>query len=596
MSATATTTTGRSRQARPADALSVLVVTESTYPFYWGGLSTWCHALVKELSDVDFSLLAISADPFPQVRFDLPENVVDFRALPLWGIRSAWEIDSQLTRREARRRVRRTNAKAIEESFIPLYRTLLGQLLGDERNDELFASTLHQIYRFFRSHDFDVAFRSERAWEVFCEDVEKRYPQIAEAIGYVAEPLTTRELLDGWQWLYHWLFPLSQTLPKTDIAHATMAGTCAVVSLVCKLEHGAGFLLSEHGIYLREIYLAEHNDASSLFGKLLKLGSARRVTEVSYEYADAIAPCCDYNQRWERRVGADQKRLWTAYYGIDSAAYARPEAPPRDAPVVVWAGRIDPLKDVETLLHAAAFVKETRPDVRFRLFGAASIDNRGYLERCTQLHETLGLGDAVVFEGFTSDIPGAFAAGDVVLLTSISEGFPFSTLEAMACGKPVVATAVGGIAEQITPDCGRIVRPRDGAALGQALLEVLEDETKRAALAAAARVRAESLFGIDRFVSTRRAIYEFVLASRELRAGKTAEALDAELVKTAREVSLALNGVGEPNGAHREDGAEPDQTELVRLSRAAHEGGAALVLLGRLWSVSSPPVCRIPSR
>ena len=515
----------------------VLVITESTYPFYWGGLSTWCHALIKELDDISFTLLGISADPFPKVQFDLPSNVGDFRALPLWGIRSAWEVDAQLTRRQAKARSRRTTTAAIEEGFVPLYRELLAQLIGGKRDDAELARALHGLYTFFRGHDFDVTFRSHVVWSVFCEAAEEHYPPVAEALGYVADDVTVAELLAGWHWIYHWLFPLSQPLPETEIAHATMAGTCSLVALVCKLEHGSGFLLSEHGVYLREIFLAEHADQGSLFGKILKLGFARRMTELAYTYADAIAPCCDYNQRWERLVGADQERLWTAYYGIDGDLYRPSDRLPEVAPIVVWAGRIDPLKDVETLLYAAAEVKKERPDVRFLLYGSASLDNRSYLDQCLALHESLGLGDSVSFEGFTSDIVGAFAAGDAVVLSSISEGFPFSTLEAMACGKPVIATAVGGIAEQVTPDCGRVVRPRDPAALAAAIVDVLSDPVRCDVLASAARARAEALFGIDRFVATHRSIYDFVLVSREL----GSDALVAD-IRGGRAAAMLANG------------------------------------------------------
>jgi glycosyltransferase involved in cell wall biosynthesis len=307
-------------------------------------------------------------------------------------------------------------------------------------------------------------------------------------------------------------------------------------------------LLSEHGVYLREIFLAEHANQGSLFGKILKLGFARRMTELAYTYADAIAPCCDYNQRWERLVGADQERLWTAYYGIDGDLYHPSDRLPDAAPVVVWAGRIDPLKDVETLLYAAAEVKKERPDVRFLLYGSASLDNRGYFDQCLALHASLGLGESVSFEGFTADIVGAFAAGDAVVLSSISEGFPFSTLEAMACGKPVIATAVGGIAEQVTPDCGRVVRPRDPAALAAAIVDVLSDPIRCDVLAVAARARAEALFGIDRFVATHRSIYDFVLVSRELGAG----ALVAD-IRGGRTAAMLANGDGPQQPAENQD-------------------------------------------
>jgi glycosyltransferase involved in cell wall biosynthesis len=238
------------------------------------------------------------------------------------------------------------------------------------------------------------------------------------------------------------------------------------------------------------------------------------MTQLAYTYADVVAPCCDYNHRWEGRVGVDAQRIRTAYYGVDADLYAPKERPLAETPVVAWAGRIDPLKDVETLLRAAAVVHQARPEVRFLLYGSTPPGNERYEERCLKLHADLGLKGVVSFEGFSANVVEAFAQADLVVLSSISEGFPYSTLEAMLCGKPVVATGVGGIAEQVTPDCGRVVRPRDPQALGAAVLDVLSDPEVYGALSRAARERATSVFGMERFRATHRSIYDLVLDAR----------------------------------------------------------------------------------
>lgn len=519
-------------RSEAASKLRVLLTTEATYPYYWGGLSTWCHSLVTELSDVAFSLIAVCDDPLVQPQFELPPNLVEFRKMPLWGVRNAWELESHGSCVEYWRRRRRTTEEAVAGSFLPAFRCIVEQLLGAPRDDAALARALHSMYWFFRAYDFDATFRSHGVWQTFCVECEMRFPDLARRSGYAERPLTVGELSSGLRWVYHWLFPLSRPLPHTDVAHATMAGICSLVAVVAKLDQHAGFLLSEHGIYLREAYLAEYKSAGSLFGKMLKLAFARRMTELAYAYADAVAPCCDYNQRWERRIGAvERRRIHTAYYGLDSERYRALPHQPSDSPVVVWAGRIDPLKDVETLLRAAAVVRDARPDVRFLLLGSAPPGNDEYLDGCLQLRSELGLEQTVTFAGFSPDVAGAFARADLVVLSSISEGFPYTTLEAMLCGKPIVATAVGGIAEQVTPDCGRIVRPRDPRALGEAILDVLSEIKASDSLARAARDRVVSHFGIERFRGTHRAIYELVLDAR-------GEAFDND-VERALEVSAA---------------------------------------------------------
>src|SRR5262249_32175489 len=155
-----------------------------------------------------------------------------------------------------------------------------------------------------------------------------------------------------------------------------------------------------------------------------------------------------------------------------------------------------------------------RPDVQFRLYGSAPPGNEAYESRCLALHEELRLQGTVTFAGYAANVFEAFADSDLVILSSISEGFPFSTLEAMLCGKPIVATGVGGIAEQVPDECGRVVRPRDPEALGGAILDVLASREVCQALSRAARERAVALFGLDRFRATHRQIYELLRPAR----------------------------------------------------------------------------------
>ena len=65
--------------------LSVLLTTEGTYPYHRGGVSTWCHALTSQLSEVDFTILAVAMHPYLERGYDLTPNVRDVITVPLWG-------------------------------------------------------------------------------------------------------------------------------------------------------------------------------------------------------------------------------------------------------------------------------------------------------------------------------------------------------------------------------------------------------------------------------------------------------------------------------------------------------------------------------
>ena len=159
-------------------------------------------------------------------------------------------------------------------------------------------------------------------------------------------------------------------------------------------------------------------------------------------------------------------------------------------------------KDYPTLLAAARLLVDR--GVAFRLVAVG----QGPLEReITSRRDELGLGDHVVLAGFRPDAVEVMAACDVFVLASAWEGLPVAVMEAAALGLPIVATAVGGVAEQFGPTDALLVPPRDPVALAGALESVLTDPCRRAELASAARSAAPR-FDIRRAIETITTRYE----------------------------------------------------------------------------------------
>jgi polysaccharide biosynthesis protein PelF len=485
--------------------MRVLLVTEGTYPYATGGVSTWCHELLNALEDVEFDLLALTNDPTLAPIFPVPANV-RLRNVAMWGTRSAWETRPGRAFSNERRQLQETGETPAE--LISALRTLLRETLGAQHDDEALCDAIETLHRLFLVQDMDQLLRSPEAWELVRSELLDLLPDAALRNGYAPPVVTLQEVAEVRRWIAHWMTPLSSELPETDVVHAAMAGTCTLVAVAAQRVHGAASILSEHGIYLREIYLSEQRSEDGLTGKLVRLGFARRMTELHYATADRVAPCCEYNRRWEERYGVGEERLRTVYYGVDPSRFPVVERGLRDEPVIAWAGRIDPIKDVETLLRAAALVVNKRPDVTFKLYGAANRNARAYEQSCLQLWRDLKLESNVHFLGWSTNTAEAFADSDVVVLTSISEAFPFSTLEALFCGRPVVATAVGGVPEQIPVSCGLVVPPRDATAVADAILELIADPERWQERSDAARVWASESFGIDTFESEHRSLYE----------------------------------------------------------------------------------------
>jgi glycosyltransferase involved in cell wall biosynthesis len=309
----------------------------------------------------------------------------------------------------------------------------------------------------------------------------------------------------------HFLRPLSAPIVQADLCHTVSNGLPALLALAAKWTYGTPMVMSEHGVYLRERYLAFRNIHYRWPVKTILLALFRRLCATGYASADAIAPVNLYNQRWETRHGADPDTIATAFNGILATDYP-PAGPEPEVPTIGWVGRVDPLKDLETLIRAFALVHKRVPDAVLRLFGPTPVGNEWYEERLRALAAGLGLAAAVSFEGPIRPVTRAYGASTVVALSSISEGLPYTVMEAMMCGRATVSTEVGGIPE-LVGDAGMLVPPRDPAAFAEACIVLLSDEALRHRTAVLSRERALGLFQLGQMLETFRGLYEGVVSA-----------------------------------------------------------------------------------
>lgn len=200
------------------------------------------------------------------------------------------------------------------------------------------------------------------------------------------------------------------------------------------------------------------------------------------------------------------------YHGVDAArGILRAELGlPADAPVVTIVARLVPIKAHEVFLEAARRVRQALPASRFLVVGDG--ERRAALEA---LAAELGLGGSVLFLGWRRDLEGVYADATVVALTSRNEGSPVSLIEAMAAGRPVVATRVGGVPDLVEDGLtGCLVPPDDAGALAAALLALLRDPERRRTLGQAARGRVCRAFTADRLVANVDALYGELLRAK----------------------------------------------------------------------------------
>ncbi len=199
-------------------------------------------------------------------------------------------------------------------------------------------------------------------------------------------------------------------------------------------------------------------------------------------------------------------------YALDLQRFAQVIAPDRTAArirlgldptaeLVVFAGRLDPIKGVDVLAEAATRVAALRPGCTILVAGDGP----------EQARIAAVAGPTLRLLGWRSDVPLLLQAADIVVVPSRQEALGIVCLEAMAVGTPVVASAVGGIPEALG-DAGVLVPAEDPAALAEALARLMADVPRRELLTAAGRQRIGAMYSGDAWVRAYERLWRQVAA------------------------------------------------------------------------------------
>ena len=428
----------------------VLMTTEGTYPQVIGGVSSWCDLLIGGLPEIEWQILPIVAgEQAARPAYEIPAQAELIGEIELWS--------KGQPAGPGRRAMRPTLPGELVRSLLPWH--------GDRK-------LLVDALVWCRLHPKGVrrAFRSPEGWSGFLAGLEDVLGETAEGTGQAPE-LDAREAAMLYQILYWIARTAAAPTPGTDLLHVTAAGWAAIPAVVHKALHGTPMLLTEHGVYVRESYLAAARSGASAGERFVSTRLARGLALLAYDWADVVSPVADANARWAVALGVEPSRIRVIYNGVQE-----PEEPSPAPQIgrVVTVGRIDPLKDVHTMLRVAQEVANRMPRARFAYYGPVTDGQEAYGRSCFDLHKRLGLGEAFRFMGCTRNPAGAIRGSDLVLMTSISEGLPMGILEAMAQARPVVATAVGGVPE-VLRGCGMVAPPGDVHGLALALTTLLRD-------------------------------------------------------------------------------------------------------------------------
>jgi len=223
------------------------------------------------------------------------------------------------------------------------------------------------------------------------------------------------------------------------------------------------------------------------------------------------------SEKMYRRIvaypGISTERVTMIRNAIDCESYYVPEQGDScrlefgltsESQVIGYAGRIEKVKRLDLLLEGLSQVLARHPRARLMIVGEGKL--RPKLEAFAA---RLGISHCVIWTGFRQDIPRLLAAMDVYVQPSTNEGFSLSLLEAMAAGKPVVATDVGGAQEVVIDGrTGVLSPPASSSAISTTVAGLLDDPEKQSTLGQAARRHVVREFGLQHSMDAYRHLYE----------------------------------------------------------------------------------------
>lgn len=500
-----------------AGSVDVLLLLEGTFPFVAGGVSSWVDQIIRGNPDLRFGAIFIGAkrEDYGPMRYALPDNLVHLDAVYLW------EGDEPSRTRPAK-------ADADRDTMLQIHH-LHDMLRTDiQRPDclRLFGEMLNEAHAGGKLSR-DIFLHSEAAWA----QIKHSYRHFSTDPSFVDYFWTIRTIHTPlWR-----LREAVERCPPARIYHAVSTGYAGTLALLLKHRQPRPFILSEHGIYVKErkidLYQAdwlkdnrsvfERDPSQVSYFRQLWIRFFEHLGYLTYQTADHIVALYEANRQRQLADGAPPERTRNIANGINVGFFAplretRPATPP---PVLCLIGRVVPIKDVKTFIRSIRTVIARLPEAQAWIAGPEDEDP-DYAQECRDLVRRLGLQDHVKFLGFQR-LPKLLPQIGLVVLSSISEALPLVVLEGYAAGVPAVTTDVGscrqlvyglpGEDEAFGPS-GRVVRIADPEALAEAALELLSDTQAWQRASTAAIRRVEAYYQQRTMLESYRALYTEGLA------------------------------------------------------------------------------------
>lgn len=396
--------------------MRICLVLEGSYPYSYGGVSSWTHQYIQAFSDVEFVLWCIGgkAEDKGKYKYKIPDNVKEIKEIFL---------DDALRLRTKKKRVRLK-----KEEMNELVKLLECKKLNWDVLFNLFHTKKMNPTSLLMSKEF---------LDLLVKLCEEKYPYTSFADMFHSE----RSML------LPELYIMSKEVPQADIYHAVSTGYCGILASMGKWKYNKPLILTEHGIYTRE------REEEILRAKWVLPQFRQQWIDLFYIFSDCVYKHADITtalferaNHIQEELGCQPEKLRTIGNGIHYEKFSSiPEKKPGDYIDIGAVVRIAKIKDIKTMIYAYAELKERVSNARLHILGG--VDDEEYFTECKILVKQLQIKD-LFFTGVVN-ILEYMQKLDFTILTSISEGQPLSILESFAAKRPCVVTDVGCCRELI---------------------------------------------------------------------------------------------------------------------------------------------------
>lgn len=394
--------------------MKIAMFAEGSYPYVAGGVSGWVQMLTEELKEKEFVIYTLvpTKEDGGKFKYQIPNNVREIRESYLNG--SGY--------------VERKKKVVLKDKERESLRSLLfGEHIDWGGVFDFFDQTEYSVNDLLMSKDF-----MELTRQLYIE----KYPNC---------------VFTDFLWCIRSLYlPLFRVLmipvKEADCFHAISTGYAGIIACKAKYRYNKPLILTEHGIYTREreeeIIKADWTQG---IYKNLWINYFYMLSQCIYNEADFVISLFQTARQIQTEIGCPKEKTRVISNGVFAKEMENLPARAEDDRINIGAVlRIVPIKDVKTMINAYRLAKEEVPSLRLYLMGPTD-ENEKYFMECQDLIKGFQISD-VTFTG-RINVKDYLGKMDIIMLTSISEGQPLCLLEAMAAGKPCIATDVGGCKE-----------------------------------------------------------------------------------------------------------------------------------------------------